>query len=312
MDSRNEGPKHPIRVVAQRTGLTPAALRAWERRYEAIAPRRSDGGQRYYSDAEVERLTLLANAVEAGRRIGAVARLSDEELRAMVAEDRRASTSRSDSEVGAKHTVEDALDLVEQLRAEALRRLLMRSALRLRPHEVVEQLLVPLLRKIGEGWSSGRLGPSSEHLATEVVRAFLEWLSRTIQVEAGAPLMVTATPAGQRHEFGAHLTGVIAAGEGWRVRFLGPDLPSDEIARATLAMGARGLALSAVHPKLDTAGVRGVLELREQLPEGTAMIVGGTGAEPHRSTWIDAGILTFPDLPAFREGLRELLRRGPR
>jgi DNA-binding transcriptional MerR regulator/methylmalonyl-CoA mutase cobalamin-binding subunit len=312
MDSRNEGPKHPIRVVAQRTGLTAAALRAWERRYGAIAPRRSDGGQRYYSDADVERLTLLANAVEAGRRIGAVARLSDEELRALVAEDRRVSTSRSDAEVGAEQTVEDAFDLVERLQAEALRRLLMRSALRLRPHEVVGQLLVPLLRKIGEGWSSGRLGPSSEHLATEVVRGFLEWLSRTIQVDAEAPLLVTATPAGQRHEFGAHLTGVVAAGEGWRVRFLGPDLPSEEIARAAVAMDAACVALSAVHPRLDAAGVRGVLDIRERLPEGIILIVGGAGAEPHRSTWAAAEIRTFPDLPSFREGLREIRRRGPR
>jgi hypothetical protein len=77
-------------------------------------------------------------------------------------------------------------------------------------------------------------------------------------------------------------------------------------------MDAACVALSAVHPRLDAAGVRGVLDLRERLPDGIAVIVGGAGAEPHRSTWIDAGILTFPDLPAFREGLREIRRRGPR
>jgi len=309
MDQPNGGLRHPIRVVAQRTGLTPEVLRAWERRYGAVTPERSDGGQRYYTDADVERLTLLANAVEAGRRIGAVANLPSEELRVMVAEDRQAFAPPDHSHDGADQIVKDALHLVESLEAEGLRRLLMRSALRLRPHEVVEHLLVPLLQKIGDGWSSGRLGPSSEHLATEVVRGFLEWLSRTIQVEAGAPLLVTATPAGQRHEFGAHLAGVVAAGEGWRVRFLGPDLPSDEIARATFAMDANVVALSAVHPRLDEVSVEGVIELRDRLPNEIAVIVGGRGAEPHRSTWIESGILTFPDLPSFREGLRGIRRR---
>ena len=38
--------RHPIRVVAQRTGLTPATIRAWERRYHRFDIRlryRSDG-----------------------------------------------------------------------------------------------------------------------------------------------------------------------------------------------------------------------------------------------------------------------------
>lgn len=309
MEPSNEGPRHPIRVVAQRTGLTPAALRAWERRYGAVEPKRSDGGQRYYTDSDVERLTLLASAVEAGRRISAVADLPIEDLRTMVEEDRRTEPPRSE-EVADEELLESALGLVEDLESEALRRLLVRSALRLRPHEVVEMLLVPLLQRIGEAWSMGRFGPSAEHLASEVVRDFLEWLSRTIQVDEGAPLAVTCTPKGQRHEFGAHLTGVVAAGEGWRARFIGPDLPSDEIARATLTLDASLVALSAVHPRLDPVRVREVLSLREQLPRRIAVVVGGAGAAPHEAAWADAGILTFADLPSFREGLRAIRPTG--
>ena len=53
-------PKHPIRVVSERTGLSPDVLRAWEKRYRAVEPPRRDGGsQRLYSDADVERLRLL-------------------------------------------------------------------------------------------------------------------------------------------------------------------------------------------------------------------------------------------------------------
>ncbi|MBR43506.1 MAG: hypothetical protein CME18_03760 [Gemmatimonadetes bacterium] len=39
-------PRHPIRVVAQRTGLSTPVLRAWERRYGVVTPNRSNGGQR--------------------------------------------------------------------------------------------------------------------------------------------------------------------------------------------------------------------------------------------------------------------------
>ena len=64
--------RHPIAVVAERTGLSIDVLRVWERRYSAVLPGRGPGGQRLYADADVERLRLLDAAVQGGRRIGAV------------------------------------------------------------------------------------------------------------------------------------------------------------------------------------------------------------------------------------------------
>src|SRR5687768_18587369 len=80
---RYRQPRHPIRVVEERTGVPLETLRAWERRYGAVRPERTDGSQRRYSDADVERLRLLARAVAAGRAIGQVAALSTEELAAL-------------------------------------------------------------------------------------------------------------------------------------------------------------------------------------------------------------------------------------
>ena len=54
---------HPMRLVVLRTGLSPDLLRSWEKRYGAVQPDRSPGGQRMYSAADVERLSLLARAV---------------------------------------------------------------------------------------------------------------------------------------------------------------------------------------------------------------------------------------------------------
>ena len=69
-----------MRVVTARTGLSPHVLRAWERRYEAVAPGRSAAGQRLYSDADVDRLALLLRATQAGRAIGQVVRIPVDEL----------------------------------------------------------------------------------------------------------------------------------------------------------------------------------------------------------------------------------------
>lgn len=298
-------PRHPIRVVAQRTGLSTPVLRAWERRYSVVIPSRSDGGQRLYSDADIRRLQLLASAVDGGRSIGLIADLESPQLQALIDEDRQMPIQPSGGLIAPDtERVGLALEHIERMRTDALEQLLMRSAVEMRPHELVEGLMVPLLQEIGRGWQAGRVPPSTEHIASVAIRRFLEWMSSTNQKDQGSPLAITGTPAGQQHEFGALLAGVVAAYEGWRVRFLGPDLPALEIARAAQTMDARMVALSAVHPRLDTKGVQEVLELRRLLTPNVKMVIGGAGSEPYRDRWQEAGIVSPSTFSDFRDSLQ--------
>src|SRR3954471_8837532 len=77
-------PRHPIGVVARRTGLKPDLIRAWERRYGAVEPGRSETRRRFYSDEDIERLLLLRRVVNTGRGISQVAGLSNAELEALI------------------------------------------------------------------------------------------------------------------------------------------------------------------------------------------------------------------------------------
>ena len=76
--------RHPIRVVARRTGLSTHLIRMWERRYGAVEPKRTDTNRRLYSDEDIERLTLLRRATLDGESIGQIAGLGTEELKALV------------------------------------------------------------------------------------------------------------------------------------------------------------------------------------------------------------------------------------
>ena len=170
-------PRHPIRVVAQRTGLSTPVLRAWERRYSVVTPSRSNGGQRLYSDADIRRLQLLATAVDGGRSIGLIADLESPQLEALIDEDRQMPIQPVGGHVAPDtERVTLALDHIKQMRTDALEQLLMRSAVEMRPHELVESLMVPLLQEVGRGWQAGRLPPSTEHIASVAIRRFLEWI----------------------------------------------------------------------------------------------------------------------------------------
>ena len=92
-------PRYPIRVVARRVGMSEITLRAWERRYAAVEPARSDGGQRLFSDADIERLTLLRALTAGGMAISTLARLATSALRQM-APDVGTSTGEPGSDEG--------------------------------------------------------------------------------------------------------------------------------------------------------------------------------------------------------------------
>ena len=80
-------------------------------------------------------------------------------------------------------------------------------------------------------------------------------------------------------------------------------MPPAEISRAAQRLDASMVALSAVHPRLDAAGIKEVTELRRMLPPNIRLVVGGAAAEPHRDHWRDEGILCFRSLTEFRDSL---------
>ena len=71
--------------VARYVGVSTHALRAWERRYGTVDPRRTPGGSRLYDAGEIDRLKTLKELTDCGHSIGEVARLSLEELKRLLA-----------------------------------------------------------------------------------------------------------------------------------------------------------------------------------------------------------------------------------
>jgi len=70
-----------IGAVAKLTGLSDHTIRVWERRYQAVVARRLANGRRIYSDADVERLSLLKQLTDRGISIGQIAADSTRALR---------------------------------------------------------------------------------------------------------------------------------------------------------------------------------------------------------------------------------------
>jgi len=248
-------PRYPVRLVASRTGLSAHVLRAWERRYGVVSPTRSEGGQRLYSDLDVERLLRLRRLAERGHSISRIATLGLSELDELekatpdllptpTASEGNGAQAASES---AAPAVAAALPAIRRLDAGELQALLERSAMTLGVPVLLDRVLTPLLEQVGHGWSEGWVSVAQEHLASAVVRRVLGWVLRLYQPSGTAPHMVVATPSHYAHELGGLMVAASAAAEGWSVTYLGPDLPAAELVAAAEQTGARLVAISAVH-----------------------------------------------------------------
>lgn len=314
--SDNTVARHPIRVVAERTGVSPNLLRAWERRYGVVEPSRSEGGQRLYSDLDVERLLLLRRVVDAGRAIGTVADLGIAELQNLAAEDEEARIDRSRAGVGeplasasgAGHAtvVDEALAAVRGLDPDGLEQLLRREVMNMGGEGFLDRLVTPLLVEIGSSWRQGNLRPAHEHVAVAVVKRVLGWMMERARATQATRVLVTGTLTGEKHEVGALLAGTAAALEGWRVIFLGQDLPPEEVALTARSVGAHAVGISVVNPTDWEVVTDQLRQLLEQLPEGVPLVLGGAAAPDMARTVADVRLRPMSSLDQFRATLRSL------
>ena len=310
--SDNSTKRHPIQVVARRTGLTVDVLRAWEKRYSVVEPGRSEGGRRLYSDDDIERLRLLRRASRAGRRISQVSSLGTEELASLVREDEREEIEAGPEEELGEATVADlflktSLAAMERFDSKELEETLNRALLTLNAQIFIDGLAAPLMRKIGDAWSHGDVTPAQEHLASAVLQRVLGRLLEGLQPAVGAPNVVIGTPAGQGHEFGALFAAATAGALGWKVTYLGANLPAEDIATAVRDTGADAVTLSIVYPTEDTELLEDELkELRLALPPAVPVLVGVAGMVSCKTALDEIEAIQLTDMVELTKALSDL------
>ena len=269
-----------IKAASRQTGLSPNLLRAWEHRYEAVRPSRTPTNRRVYSQEQVERLKLLRRATESGHTISLVAGLPDRELRGLVesvcppADGPRAEGA----PINAPALVTECLAAMKSFDAPALENVLNRAEIALGTLGLFQQIVIPFKQEVGDGWAQGKITVGEDRFAAEVLKKFLARTAPPYGGTTNSPVLLVATPVGQYHEIGALLVRAIALTQGWKVIYLGPSVPTPDLASTALQSGARAVALSLVYPEDDPSLPGELLRLRELLPPNISVLVGGRAA----------------------------------
>jgi DNA-binding transcriptional MerR regulator len=319
-------PGHPIQIVARRTGLSADVIRAWEKRYGVVEPVRSESGRRLYSDADVERLQLLARATLSGRPIGEVAALAPAALEALVhadgavapralpgpggASDDAALDARprepAHSAAATRGAVDSCLDALARFDVAELDAALRRAMVALSAEAFLDAVVVPLWDATLERVRAGTLRLTHEHIALGALRRALDRVVEAATSTLHPPDLVVSTPSGQPQELGALLATATAAAEGWRAVYVGGGLPAEAIADATTQLGARAVTLSLGSAVSDRAIARELRRLRALLPQDVAILVEGAATDAHRGVLREIDAIVLRDPAELRARLRVL------
>jgi DNA-binding transcriptional MerR regulator/methylmalonyl-CoA mutase cobalamin-binding subunit len=300
--------KYPIKVVSQMTGLSAFVIRAWEKRYDAVTPARTETNRRLYSEDDIEKLRLLNEAVHKGHNIGGIAKLSISDLKSILSQNQIADTSSIQEELPTNidTMLNTSIEAVKAYDGKHLETILLKASSKLSQPQLIEDFVVPLIYKIGDLWHDGDIRVAHEHLASAVIRSFLASLIEQHRPDENAPVIISATPRGQDHEIGAMIVGVIAAPLGWKVIYLGPNLPVEEISAVADSLEAKVVALSIVYPGDDQQLKKDLHNLRRILPESTSIIFGGRASTGYLEIIDEIGGTHVKDTRQLRTELRAI------
>ncbi len=253
-----------IAALARRTGVQPDTIRKWEQRYGVLHPERTPGGQRRYSELDVSRVQWLKARLEEGYRIGEAAAIlgQGEPPTGNVAEQREGLAEAAHAGDG-----------------ERVGRIL-EHVLRIAPlAEVVDELLEPVLRELGERWAAGEGFVAHEHLVSHAIRAHVG--SQIADARGGVRgLAVLASGPGDHHDLGVLVLALLLHRDGWQVCFLGAALPLVDAIAFAQETEAKLVAISVTMSETLRSFER---ELRATtLPDSIDVVVGGQGLNGDR------------------------------
>lgn len=230
----------PIRLLSERTGVGASTLRAWERRYGMLTPERTPKGHRLYTPEDVRRVRHILTLLDEGHSLPVIAKLLKQG--AATAEPARHHREQagvwSDYQDGTRRAIHEFS--TERLES------IFNEASSLYPVDMVtERLIEPVLVELGRQWQQRKTGIAEEHFYTSWVRNRLgARFHHAIGQARGARILCAGLP-GTRHEIGLLLYSLSALSRGYRVLYLGADLPLDQVPLVVSRSAIRGVVLSA-------------------------------------------------------------------
>ena len=215
---------YTIKDIEKMSGIKAHTIRIWERRYGMVIPKRTDTNIRYYSDENLKELLNISILNKNGLKISKIAELDKDEIAERV-------VNLLDSSQKYAHIIDVMMLSMLEIDEYALNNSFNRAWQEYGFEKLIEDIIFPLLERIGFLWQTNSITPAQERFLTNILRhKFI------VAIEKEAPLkkndnnkLIFFLPEGEMHEFGLLFYNYIARKKGYEVIYLGSSVPLQDL-----------------------------------------------------------------------------------
>jgi len=263
-----------INVLSKACGVLPHAVRTWETRYELFKPDRSDGGQRLYSENDLQRGKLIGVLLNDGHRISKLAKLTLAGLEKLVKQnpspDQRENLGTNISVAKLFHhlssyEIDDVVTELQHLRMSCGAK------------EYIFTVILPVMQEIGLKVAKGIYSVTQEHIISTVVRDQLGQLALP-NIGDKSRKVILATPNGNLHELSILIADIICRADRVPTSYLGASHPAECLGEAINALKVKTVVLGVVssdHWEYEKHIIKYLKKLDKYLKFQVNIILGG-------------------------------------
>ena len=288
-----------VAAVARRLGMAPATLRTWDRRYCLGPSVHEAGNHRRYSSGDVARLTLMRRLVIEGvapcdAAIRAKALCSDETVGELLEEVIRKNSNENSAQELVEVFYRAASTLDDCFLESGLKQEIARNGV----IATWQEIIVPLLVRIGNEWERTEQGVEVEHMVSEVVKKVL--LAVEAQETRNPRPILLAAPSEEQHSLALYAVKAALAERCISSYFLGARTPHEAVARMVTRIAPPVIFLWALLSENgDPAFFRNLPKVRP----APRIIIGGPGWQPVECK----DVLFAPDLKSACEEISRVI-----
>lgn len=201
------------------SGIKTHTIRAWEKRYNALRPARSEGNTRYYTGEQLRRLLNIVSLLQSGHKLPELSRMKDEKLFQLLQQN-LASPGNPDR-VFCQQLVAAALGFQEARFDRIFSHCITHMGLK----EAYLRVLYPTLELLGMLWASNQVAPANEHFISNLIRQKLFTAIDGLPVnESSKNRWLLFLPENEFHEIGLLFANYLIREAGHQVCYLGANL----------------------------------------------------------------------------------------
>lgn len=287
-----------VAVAARRLGIAPATLRTWDRRYGVGPSQRDEGKNRRYSPLDLARLDYMSALIRSGNS---------------PADSAAASLSRDFTEHQQCHAVDDPTgrngggNVVAtpgcDRRARGLAKstsaldqatcasIISESLSKIGVIRTWNELLLPLLKSVGEMWELRQCGIEVEHILSTAIQSEFSRFAYEATAKSSRAMVVLGSISGDSHQLPVWAVGAGLAEQGISFVHLGSGMPLESLGDVITRTGPRAVFLwSQIKGTMDAADLAQLPSLRPN----PRIVIGGPGwlNEPPRGVHVASDLVS--------------------